>query len=67
MLQYKVVHVDIGYQYIRYDGQKIDMRGKYEEEIQEEVLNHLAQYGWRLVQAVHEKEEEMYLYLERQV
>ncbi len=67
MREYKVVYVDADYKgYIRYDGQKIEIPCGENESMQEAVLNHLARYGWRLVQAVPVREERFFLYMERE-
>lgn len=67
MREYKVVYVNTDRNYIRYDEQNISMDGQDQCRMQEAVLNHLANYGWRLVQTVHSREERFYLYLEREL
>ena len=66
MREYKVIYVNTLRGYIRYDGQNIEITAS-DEAIQEAVLNHLARYGWRLVQAVQCEEEKFFLYMEREV
>lgn len=65
MREYKVIYVNTLRGYIRYDGQSIDISGS-DESMQEAVLNHLARYGWRLVQAVQRVEGKLFLYMERE-